>query len=90
MLRESRVPAQDLHLAKRSIVNSYIFSFTSSHMIAFQYMMLEFQGLPTKFLSEYPAKIDAVSREDVLKVGGEISRPGQKDDLRPRGPGQIR
>jgi len=76
--RESRIPAQDLHLAKRSIVNSYIFSFTSSHMIAFQYMMLEFQGLPTKFLSEYPAKIDAVSREDVLKTAERYLDPGKK------------
>ena len=76
--RESRVPAQDLHLAKRSIVNSYIFSFTSSHMIAFQYMMLEFQGLPTKFLSEYPAMIDAVSREDVLKAAERYLDPDKK------------
>lgn len=76
--RESRVPAQDLHLAKRSIVNSYIFSFTSSHMIAFQYMMLEFQGLPTKFLAEYPAKIDAVSREDVLKAAERYLDPDKK------------
>jgi zinc protease len=76
--RESRIPAQDLHLAKRSIVNSYIFSFTSSHMIAFQYMMLEFQGLPTKFLSEYPARIDAVSREDVLKAAERYLDPGKK------------
>jgi predicted Zn-dependent peptidase len=76
--RESRIPAQDLHLAKRSIVNSYIFSFTSSHMIAFQYMMLEFQGLPTKFLSEYPAKIDAVSREDVLKAAEKYLDPDKK------------
>jgi len=76
--RESRIPAQDLHLAKRSIVNIYIFSFTSSHMIAFQYMMLEFQGLPTKFLSEYPAKIDAVSREDVLKTAERYLDPGKK------------
>jgi zinc protease len=77
-VRESRVPAQDLHLAKRSIVNSYIFSFTSSHMIAFQHMMLEFQGLPTKFLAEYPAKIDAVSREDVLKVAERYLDPDKK------------
>ncbi len=76
--RESRVPAQDLHLAKRSIVNSYIFSFTSSHMIAFQYMMLEFQGLPTKFLAEYPARIDAVSREDVVKAAERYLDPDKK------------
>jgi len=76
--RESRFPAQDLHLAKRSIVNSYIFSFTSSHMIAFQHMILEFQGLPTKFLTEYPAKIDAVSREDVLKTAERYLDPGKK------------
>jgi zinc protease len=76
--RESRIPAQDLHLAKRSIVNSYIFSFTSSHMIAFQYMMLEFQGLPAKFLSEYPARIDAVSREDVLKAAERYLDPDKK------------
>lgn len=76
--RESRVSAQDLHLAKRSIVNSYIFSFTSSHMIALQHMMLEFQGLPTKFLTEYPARIDAVSREDVLKVAEKVLDPNRR------------
>jgi len=76
--RESRVPAQDLHLAKRSIVNSYIFSFTSPHMIAFQYMMLEFQGLPTKFLTDYPSMIDAVSREDILKVAEKYLDPERR------------
>ncbi len=76
--RESRVPAQDVHQAKRSIVNSYIFSFTSSHMIAFQHMMLEFQGLPAKFLAEYPAKIDAVSREDVMKAAEKYLDPDKK------------
>ncbi|HET6489829.1 MAG TPA: pitrilysin family protein [Syntrophales bacterium] len=76
--RESRVPAQDVHLAKRAIVNSYIFSFTSSHLIAFQYMMLEFQGLPTKFLTEYPSMIDAVSREDILKVAEKYLDPEKK------------
>jgi len=76
--RESRVSAQDLHQAKRAIVNSYIFSFTSYHMIAFQHMMLEFQGLPTKFLAEYPAKIDAVSREDVLKAAEKYLDPDKR------------
>ncbi len=76
--RESRVPAQDVHQAKRAIVNSYIFSFTSSHMIAFQHMMLEFQGLPAKFLAEYPAKIDAVSREDVMKAAEKYLDPDKK------------
>ena len=76
--RESRMPAQDIHLAKRAIVNSYIFSFTSSHMIAFQHMALEFQGLPVKFLTEYPAKIDAVNREDVLKVAEKYLDPDRR------------
>ena len=76
--RESRVPAQEIHLAKRSLVNSYIFSFTSPHMIAMQYMMLEFQGLPTKFLTDYPAMIDAVSREDILKSAEKYLDPEKK------------
>ena len=76
--REARVPAQDIHLAKRSLVNSYIFSFTSSHMIAFQHMALEFQGLPVKFLTEYPAKIDAVTREDVLKAAEKYLDPERR------------
>ncbi|HQM92163.1 MAG TPA: pitrilysin family protein, partial [Syntrophales bacterium] len=77
-VREARVPAQDVHLAKRSLVNSYIFSFTSSHMIAFQHMALEFQGLPVKFLTEYPAKIDAVTREDVLKAAEKYLDPERR------------
>ncbi|NPV03359.1 MAG: insulinase family protein [Syntrophaceae bacterium] len=77
-VRESRLPAQDVHQAKRAIVNSYIFSFTSSHMIAFQHMALEFQGLPVKFLAEYPAKIDAVTREDVLRVAEKYLDPDRR------------
>ena len=76
--REARLSAQDIHLAKRSIVNSYIFSFTSSHMIALQHMALEFQGLPVKFLTEYPAKIDAVTGEAVLKAAEKYLDPDRR------------
>jgi predicted Zn-dependent peptidase len=47
-------------------------------MIAFQHMALEFQGLPVKFLTEYPAKIDAVTREDVLKMAEKYLDPDRK------------
>ncbi|HPC74236.1 MAG TPA: pitrilysin family protein [Syntrophales bacterium] len=63
-----RVGEEELLWAKRSIVNSFIFSFSSTDMIATQQMMIEFLGLPPGYLRDYRGRIEAVPPEDLLRV----------------------
>jgi predicted Zn-dependent peptidase len=62
------VTQAELELAKRSIVNSFIFSFEQPGQIASQQMMVEYQKLPAGFLTTYREKIEAVTHEDVRRV----------------------
>lgn len=64
------VSAEELSWAKKSINNSFIFSFQEANQIASQQMMLEFDSLPQDFLKKYPERIDQVSAEDLLRTAG--------------------
>ena len=54
--------------AKRSIVNSFIFSFQSARQIAGQALMIEFEGLPSDYLERYRERIDRVQLRDLRRV----------------------
>lgn len=62
------VKKKELDWAKKSIDSSFVFSFASSHQIAIQQLMLEYNDLPDDFLSTYRRNIDDVSMEDVNKA----------------------
>lgn len=57
--------------AKRSIVNSFIFSFQSARQIAGQALMMEFEGLPADYLERYRERIDRVQLSDLRRVAGK-------------------
>ena len=58
----------ELDRAKRSIINSFIFSFEQPGQIASQQMTVEYEKLPADFLTAYRTKIEAVTLEDVRRV----------------------
>ncbi len=58
----------ELDWAKRSIINSFIFSFEQPGQIASQQMTVEYEKLPADFLATYREKIEAVTPEDVRRV----------------------
>jgi zinc protease len=62
------VSDEELQWAKKSITNSFIFSFSSAHQTAMQQMMVEYEGLPGDYLEKYRDNIIAVTSEDVKKV----------------------
>ena len=66
---------KELEMTKSSILNSFIFSFTSANQIAKQQMMIEYEDLPEDYLVTYRDKINNVSAEDVLKVAGHHLDP---------------
>jgi zinc protease len=75
-MTEETVPSKELEKAIRSILNCFIFSFTSAEQIAFQKLMIEYEGLPDDFLVAYRHKIGRVSAEDVRDTAAQNLAPG--------------
>jgi zinc protease len=70
------VPAVELERAKKAILNSFIFSFTSAEQISLQRLMLEYDGLPDDFFTAYRSKIGNVEAEDIRKMAVRYLSPG--------------
>ena len=64
-MKDKGVRGSELAWAKKSLNNSFIFSFQSVDQIAYQQMMIEYDTLPQNFLSTYRKKIGEVSEEDI-------------------------
>lgn len=62
------LPAKELDMTKSSILNSFIFSFTSANQIALQQLMIEYEDLPEDYLITYRNNINNVNTSDVLKA----------------------
>lgn len=69
------VPAKELEMTKQSLLNSFIFSFTSADQIALQQLMIEYEGLPDDYLATYRNKIASISTDDIVKVAGSHLDP---------------
>jgi predicted Zn-dependent peptidase len=74
-VRKEPVTEQELHLAKESIVNSFLFGFTTPASIVMQQARLEFYGYQPDFLDRYRERIAAVTREDLLRAARTHLRP---------------
>ena len=66
---------EEFRNAKDMIINSFIFNYTSAAQIAAQQMYLSAFGFPEDYLSTYIQRIEAVTKEDVLRVAGQYLRP---------------
>jgi len=62
------ITANETNWAKKSIKNSFVFSFTSPEQIAWQQMKIDFDGLPNDFLATYLHKIEDVKIGDINKT----------------------
>lgn len=74
-IRREPVSEQELTLAKQSIINSFLFGFTSPASIVMQQARLEFYGYPSDYLDRYRERIATVTREDVLRAARNHLRP---------------
>jgi predicted Zn-dependent peptidase len=61
--------------AKKTLINQFIFSFTSSASIVSQEMQLEYDGLPEDYLEKYQERVGAVTFEDLERVAGKHLHP---------------
>ena len=69
------VTDQELKFARESIVNSFIFSFTSSDAVVNQQVRLEYYNYPPGYLENYRDNIARVTKEDVLRVARKYLHP---------------
>ena len=73
----TRQPVSDdeISLARESIINSFIFAFTSSATVVAQQARLEYYGYPKGYLENYRKNIAKVTKRDVLRVARKYLHP---------------
>jgi zinc protease len=77
-MREEPVSADELALARESLVNSFVFGFTDSHEVVSQLLRLDFYDYPPGYLETYRDKVTAVTAEDVLAAARERLHPDRQ------------
>jgi len=64
----SPLTAGEISWAKKSMTNSFLFSFVSAEQIAYQQLMTEYDGLPLDFLQRWRENIRKVKSDDILTL----------------------
>lgn len=67
--------AEELSLAKDSILNAYIFTTDSNEKLLNQRIGLEFYGYPADFYQRFPTLIEKVTADDVARVARKYVHP---------------
>jgi len=76
-MREEPVTEAELELAKKSLINSFVFAFRDTHSIVNQEMRLDFFGYPEDYMETYREKLATVTIEDVQRVAQKYLYPDQ-------------
>lgn len=76
-IRNEQVTSEELRVAKESLINSFVFSFTDPHEVVTQAMRLDFYDYPADYLQSYRDKIEALTIADVQKAARERLHPEQ-------------
>lgn len=74
-IRDEKVPAEELEEQKRSIVASFALSLESPAQLLNYAMIRKIYGLPADYWDTYPAKIMAVTADDVQRVARQYVNP---------------
>jgi len=71
------VSDEEISLARESIINSFIFAFTSPASVVAQQARLEYYGYPKGYLENYRKNIAKVTKKDVLRVARKYLLPNK-------------
>ncbi len=74
-VKSGGISPQKLQWAKDSILNQFVFSFSSSHGLVGQMISLEYDGLPRDYLDTYRENISKVVMEDIQRVARDYLKP---------------
>ncbi|HEX7153831.1 MAG TPA: pitrilysin family protein, partial [Thermoanaerobaculia bacterium] len=73
----SPVTAEELSLAKESILNAYVFQMDTRAKALNQQVLLEFYGFPSTYFNSYPNEIQKVTAADITRVAQKYVKPDQ-------------
>jgi zinc protease len=76
-IRTNPVSPDELRDAQQSLVNSFVFRFDDSHQVVVQQMVYDYFAYPAGWLENYPKRVQAVTREDLLSVARKHLHPDQ-------------
>ena len=74
-MRRVAVTAEELKIAKDSVLNSFVFSFDRPSKTLNRMVVYEYFGYPKDFLFQYQKAVERVTAADVLRVAKERFRP---------------
>ena len=74
-MRTAPVSANELKIAKDSVLNSFVFSFDRPSKTLNRMVVYEYFGYPKDFLFQYQKAVERVTAADVLRVAQERFRP---------------
>lgn len=74
-LRDEPVSADELALARESLINSFVFGFTDLHEVVAMTMRLDFYDYPADYLTAYRDRVAEVGVEDVQRVARRYLNP---------------
>jgi len=69
--------AEELSLAKESILNAFVFTMDTRDKALGQQVLLELYGFPSDYFTKYPALIEKVTAADVERVAKKYVHPDQ-------------
>ena len=76
-IRDEKVPAAELEASKRSIAASFALSLEQPTRVLSFAITSKLYGLPADYWDTYPARIMAITAEDVQRVARKYLKPGR-------------
>lgn len=76
-LTTAPVTAEEMSLAKESILNAFVFTMDTREKALQQQVLLELYGFPSNYFQQYPGLIGKVTAEDVQRVAKKYVHPDQ-------------
>lgn len=74
-IRDEPVSAAELDLAKKSLINSFVFAFSDTHSVVSRKVRLDYYNYPEDYLENYQQRVSAVTVEDVQRVARQYLHP---------------
>lgn len=74
-LTTAPVTAEELSLAKESILNAFVFTMDTREKALQQQVLLEMYGFPSNYFQQYPSQIEKVTAADVQRVAKQYVHP---------------
>ena len=74
-IRKAEVTDAELKTAKETVLNSFVFNFDTKPKTLMRLLTYEYWGYPKDFIFQYKKKLEAVTKQDVLRIAQKHLHP---------------